>query len=435
MNVEEQSNYRFSGQLRDRDQEALFKEYYWQQSKKHFFVSYNICCILLLFAGIFFDFHRTFYWGSANILIGLRLILVFAGLLMFPLFYKKVHYPKAIEEYGFFLMLLSTLIIILLTLMTRGNSFTLMPGILIMTCSFYIVTPAPLLYAFISSTLLLVHYIFFFNFELVGLNAHIYMCFMLCAINIVLIYIKIVQSKSQRASFLAQEYLKELGYAKDTILSLIGHDLKNPLTVIKSRVEILKKSLENDDIERANKQVESINSASDNLNGLLQNLLEWAISIKSSNAKNESNCVQNACANAIDFCEDLAIGKSINIESTIHPLKFCFNQLMLETVIRNLIANSIKYSFENSKISVTGEILGSQYKITVKDEGIGIDEDFLEELRKGVNNRTSLGTQGEHGHGVGLKLVFHLLQSHQCDIDINSTKDAGSKFSVFLPII
>ncbi len=434
MKIKETTNFSLSGELRDKEQENNFKQYYWEQSKNHYFVSYNICCILLLFAGIFFDYHRIFYWGSANLLTTLRISLVVSGLAMFPFFYRKIVFPKAIEFYGFFLMLFSSTIIIALTLMTHGNSFTLMPGILIMTCSFYIVTPAPLLFAFISSTLLLTHYIIFFNYELVGFNAHVYMCFMLCAINIVLIYIKVIQARSQRSSFLAQEYLKELGQAKDTILSIIGHDLKNPLTIITNRIAILNKSLEKEDIDKSKQQVASIISASENLNHLLQNLLEWAISIKST-IKNQSHSeIQDSCSNAIDFCESYAGEKNISIVKSIAPHSFNFNESMIETVIRNILSNSIKYSYENSKIYVEGKLQGNQYLIRIKDQGVGISNELIKELKDGSNIFSKPGTCGEQGHGLGLRLVFHLLQSHQCEINICSTKEMGSDFSVFLPV-
>lgn len=427
--------FKLNGELRSKELESSYREEYWKQSKLVYFISYNICCILLLLAGIFFDYYRTFYTGSVQILLSLRIGLVISGLLMIPLYYKEKKTPKSLDWYCFFLMTYSSVIITLLTLWTKGTSFTLMPGILIMIVSFYIALPSRMSHVLISSSILFFTYCFYFNYALVGLKAHYYMCFMLFAINCVLIYFKIVFSKNLRTNFLLKEYHREVGNAKNTILNIIGHDLKNPLTIIMNKTDFVKRAIENDDKAAAIKHLDSIESANLKVSELLNSLLDWALS-KNGDEANEtkSNNIEEACINAIEFCNDLAQNKNLKISIDVDNHIFHFNKNMLETIIRNLLTNSIKFSPPNKKIQITGKKINNHYILSIKDEGIGINDTTLENLLKGVNFTSQNGTNGEKGTGIGMRMVHHFIKKHGGELDITSTPDQGSSFTIKLPL-
>lgn len=428
-------SFNIFGELKSKELENLFWEDYWLNSKNVFFISYNLCCILLLFAGIFFDFYRTFVIGSAQSLLFLRIGLVFAGLVMFFTFRKKEKFEEKIFRYGFFLMLYSTVIIVLLTIWTAGNSFTLMPGVLIMIASFYIALPSRFIYSFICSLILFLTYCFFFNYELVGLKAHYYMCFMLLSINLVLIYFKIFFDKNQRMNFLIKEYHKDVSNAKNTILKIIGHDLKNPLTIVSNMGNLVKKCITNDDKDRAFKYLDSIENASDKVAQLLESLLDWSLSEKIQEVDEiEYREIFEICDHAISFCSELAQDKSIEIINSVEHFKVPCNDKMIETVIRNLLVNSIKFSPKDKKISIYGKKNNNHYELKIVDEGQGMDDELIHHILSGSNNTSTLGTHGEKGGGLGMKMVVHFIQSHSGKFEIKSTVNRGSEFIISLPI-
>lgn len=429
------SSFTLFGELKDQKNEARFLQSYWARNKTTYFIAYNTCCILLLFAGIFFDFNRVFYIGSATQLLILRAGLVISGLLMIPLYRKKKRRPKSLELYCFFLMSYSALIIGLLTIWTKGNSFTLMPGILIMIVSFYIALPAKFSFSFIPSMSLFLIYCFCFNYNLVGLKAHYYMCFMLFSINAVLIHFKIQNAKNMRKEFLAKEYFKEVSHAKNTLLSIIGHDLKNPLTIITNKLYFIRKDIEKENYNRALNHIDKVDKSVTRVSSLLQNLLEWAISdmTSTSQIKQREN-IQTPCLNAIQYCEEQASSKSIELNFDIDEHDMPIDSNKIETIIRNIITNSIKYSPANKKILVKGKISQDHYLISIKDQGIGMNKDLIDKIKNGKNHTSTNGTQGEKGTGVGLKLVNQFIQFHQGTFDISSKEGEGSEFIIKFPI-
>ena len=147
------NHYNLFGEFRDKSLESNFLSEYYKYNKSLYFFSYNLCCVLLLLAGVFIDFQRSYILGSAEVLTALRILLVFIGLSMFPLFWKKEHYDPKIEYYGLLIMVLSSLIVLLLNVFTGGMSKTMLPGILIITTSYYIVVPSLLRFALIAASI------------------------------------------------------------------------------------------------------------------------------------------------------------------------------------------------------------------------------------------------------------------------------------------
>ena len=112
-----------------------------------------------------------------------------------------------------------------------------------------------------------------------------------------------------------------------------------------------------------------------------------------------------------------------------------FNVAMLQSIFSNLITNSIKFSPEGSTIEISGKIVDENtYEISVKDEGVGIDEAKIEEK---LNNNTDYSTPGLHneaGTGLGLLLVKIILEKHQKTIRAYNNKDKGATFEFTLPL-
>lgn len=135
------------------------------------------------------------------------------------------------------------------------------------------------------------------------------------------------------------------------------------------------------------------------------------------------------------------------IESSLNPKKIklvnrldksvavLFNFGMLRSVFMKLINNSIKFSPEGSTIDISGEIVYEDtYAISVKDEGVGIDEDKIEEKLRNNTDYSTPGLQNETGTGLGLLLVKIVLDKHQGTLRAYNNKDKGCTFVFTLPL-
>ena len=108
---------------------------------------------------------------------------------------------------------------------------------------------------------------------------------------------------------------------------------------------------------------------------------------------------------------------------------------MLNTILRNLISNAIKYtnSGKNIYLEVEKKVNGVEFRI--KDEGIGIEEDEISKLFRIDTNFSKLGTNQETGTGLGLILCKDFIEQHKGKIWVDSIYGEGSTFSFFIPEI
>ena len=112
-----------------------------------------------------------------------------------------------------------------------------------------------------------------------------------------------------------------------------------------------------------------------------------------------------------------------------------FNVAMLRSIFVNLINNAIKFSPEDSTIEISGKIVDEDtYEISVKDEGVGIDEAKIEEKLNNNTDYSTPGLQNEAGTGLGLLLVKIILEKHQKTIRAYNNKDKGATFVFTLPL-
>jgi signal transduction histidine kinase len=107
---------------------------------------------------------------------------------------------------------------------------------------------------------------------------------------------------------------------------------------------------------------------------------------------------------------------------------------MVETVLRNLITNSIKFSHHNNKIEIAGEKDELFYTIHVKDNGIGIPKESQENFFRIDKKVYSFGTDDEPGSGFGLILSKEFIESNGGSIAIKSEEGQGTEVSFSLPV-
>lgn len=130
-----------------------------------------------------------------------------------------------------------------------------------------------------------------------------------------------------------------------------------------------------------------------------------------------------------------AIGFSVHINEELGNIIFSKNRLMQITV--NLVSNALKFTPPLGEVSVSLDLTMSQnnrgLKIQVQDTGIGLSQEQVDAIVKGKAPST-VGTQGEHGFGMGLQLVRQLLESLRGTMQVQSTPGLGTSFELLIPI-
>ncbi len=232
-----------------------------------------------------------------------------------------------------------------------------------------------------------------------------------------------------------EEKLLELNSSKDKFFSIIGHDLKNPLNALIGYSEILVSDYnELNDSERL-EMITSFQSISKNVVALLQNLLQWSrVQTGRIEYYPELIRITGMISDIIDLFAVNATRKNITISHDIeHNLNLFADKNMLDTVIRNLISNAIKFTPKNGSIRVCAERRDSHTYISVKDSGVGMDEGKLEELFQIDKNVSTPGTEREEGTGLGLILSKELVEKNKGTIEVKSRLGEGTEFILTFP--
>jgi signal transduction histidine kinase len=109
---------------------------------------------------------------------------------------------------------------------------------------------------------------------------------------------------------------------------------------------------------------------------------------------------------------------------------------MLDTILRNLISNAIKFTHNNGQVTIKATTSPNKQFVecTVSDKGIGMDNETLKNIFKLKTRKTSAGTNNEKGTGLGLILVHDFVLQNGGDIHVESQKGKGSSFIFTLPL-
>lgn len=143
--------------------------------------------------------------------------------------------------------------------------------------------------------------------------------------------------------------------------------------------------------------------------------------------------IEETVNNLINQFSVLSLDKNITIENKVENIEVRTDPKVLVTALENLISNAIKFSNNDGTIKIWSEKTSDKVKIYVKDEGVGIPADRLNNFFDQLGS-TSVGTKGEIGTGVGMYTSKKLLNIIEGDIEVLSEEGKGSTFVIELPI-
>lgn len=241
--------------------------------------------------------------------------------------------------------------------------------------------------------------------------------------------------KQQKELEASEKQLRELNAAKDKFFSIIGHDLKNPLNTLLGFSTLLSDNYKYLDDEKKLEYIGYIRNSSEQGLQLLINLLDWArsqtnkIEISPSNI-NPAELTDNVFA----LLDAFAARKQITLINEI-PANMTANadKEMINTVLRNLVSNAIKYTPINGSVNIKAVNEEDEIKITVTDTGVGMDSEKLQKLFRLDQNLSTPGTEKEKGTGLGLILCKEFIEKNHGKIWAESSPGQGSSFIFTLP--
>ncbi|MDO9576858.1 MAG: tetratricopeptide repeat protein [Candidatus Cloacimonadales bacterium] len=229
--------------------------------------------------------------------------------------------------------------------------------------------------------------------------------------------------------------LAKANATKDKFFSIISHDLRSPFATIQSFINLLRKNIEvytKSDILELTEDLDK-NVKSTLL--LLENLLSWAM--LHTNEINYDPQSLNLSALINETISSLAYNikqKQLSVDSWVSEnLVMVTDADMLKTILRNLLSNSIKFSFTRGKIIFSAIEKDDSIEISIKDSGTGMSREKISGLFEIGSKRSQRGTANEKGSGLGLILCREFAELCGGSISVESVENKGSIFTLNIP--
>ncbi len=241
-----------------------------------------------------------------------------------------------------------------------------------------------------------------------------------------------------------QEKNSELERANNTrtkLFGIIGHDLRGPLGSLKMGLSNAYEDLNDDDIdiEDAKNVLKILAKSATRTFDLLNNLFEWAKSQTGDlHFEPEQHLLADLVHRTISPLREQLDNKKITSFVQIDPdLRVVADKNMIETVVRNLVSNAIKFTPINGNIKVWAEpaALKDEIQIHVSDTGVGIPSDRMDELFDYDRKKSTKGTNNESGTGIGLALCKEFVERNHGRITVDSEEGKGSTFTFSLKLV
>lgn len=248
-------------------------------------------------------------------------------------------------------------------------------------------------------------------------------------------HVELIRAKNQIEK--QAQNLKQSNDLKDRMFSIIGHDLRSPLSAAKLKMDfIMRGIIDPKDDKFLDETVYDLLKTMDEALNLLQNLLGWA--------KSESDQIQviPEKLNINELVEQtfrlLKLGsdhKKIEMQNNVPMDVFAYaDNNMIKTVLRNILSNAIKFTPVEGIIKINSKLRKNKLVIEIEDNGNGIPKEDIKKILNPNEHFSKLGTEKEPGTGLGLVLCQNFVQKNGGTLKIRSEVGKGSTFYFDLPL-
>ena len=230
--------------------------------------------------------------------------------------------------------------------------------------------------------------------------------------------------------------LDALNQTKDRFFSIVSHDLRGPVSSFQGVSELLKDMVEHKDYQQMESVTERLEKSARQLSLLLDNLLGWALGQQGQFPyRPEKLALADVFDSTLGVLENMALTKNQKLTYELDKeLDIHADRDSTLAIFRNLIGNAIKFTPENGSIDFNAERDGNMVQLKVSDSGVGISKEKLTGIFNFEGNKSSWGTRGEKGMGLGLILVHEFVDMNKGRITMDSEEGEGTTVTVWLPI-
>lgn len=234
---------------------------------------------------------------------------------------------------------------------------------------------------------------------------------------------------------ISQDKLEKMVYGKDRFITIMSHDLKNPVGAVRGFLELILSNYEDLDDKKKIKFLREVFKSVENISLLIDNILYW---IK---AQNKGVISQAELFNAYDgISQNIALynvmanWKKIKIINDTHSDHLIFSDRnIFDTIFRNLLSNSLKFTAEGGEIRIRSIQNDLYTTIELEDNGKGMSESQIAEIFETDSNYSTEGTSNEKGTGLGIGLINEFVSIVGAKFSINSKLGEGTTFSLSFP--
>ncbi len=225
----------------------------------------------------------------------------------------------------------------------------------------------------------------------------------------------------------SQQSLYEANKTKDLLFGIIAHDIKSPL----ERLNILIHHISQESNSFNNKElkgyIDELDLSTQSVNHLIRNLITWAqLQQQRINYKEELVDVKNLIAENLNLLDYQIKQKRLHVDIDTDDIMVGTDRIMLDFIIRNLISNAVKYSYESGVITVSSK-RNNHFTLMVSDNGVGMDKETIDRINSG-NAVRKKGTMNEVGAGLALLICKGFSEMMNAEFIIESEKEKGSTF-------
>ncbi|MBN2597426.1 tetratricopeptide repeat-containing sensor histidine kinase [Labilibaculum sp.] len=231
------------------------------------------------------------------------------------------------------------------------------------------------------------------------------------------------------------EALSDSNKTKNRLFQIISHDLRSPLASVYNIAQLIKIFIQQRKYQLLEESCNDMEECISNVLSLTDNLLSWSL-----NQSGKLPCkpvilsLKPLLENNLRTYSSVAKQKNIHLQLLLEETLFVFaDRQMLDTVIRNLINNSLKFTPAGGIIAIGAKQRDQFVELWIKDSGIGIAQDQIAHLFEVDHSQSYIGTNGEKGNGLGLLLCKQFIEQNKGEIWVESTLNLGTTFRITIP--
>ena len=254
-------------------------------------------------------------------------------------------------------------------------------------------------------------------------------------------YVKILRDLTERkksedsiAKYVKE--LEELNTHKESVMAILSHDLRSPLTGIVGTTEYLVKNYDRMKPADVKEMLDLLHKSTKEELDMLDYLVEWARIKYASEAFTPAKIMLSEYVNKVfNTLNEMALLKTIDLHHEIHENASVFaDGKMVLSVLQNIVSNALKHTGAGGTISICAKKKEDKLIIEVKDTGIGMSKEIQEKLFTPQVSALTKTREEDKGAGIGLLLVKGFLEKNGGEIWVESEVGKGSSFYFTLPI-